>query len=151
MSITAFWKLRDQKTLIPVSGDDPLPVVLAANPTIDLGEVTVLGEDNATAASKTNPLSTQLRKSTTATQTIVPSANADTVILALNLNRLGAAVYNDSTANLYLLLKATTASATIFTVKMTPATYYEVPFAYNGGISGFWDAVNGNARVTELV
>jgi len=81
--------------------------------------------------------------------TNVAAAAADTAILAANASRVGATIYNDSTANCYLKL-GTGASTTSFTAKMGSGSYYEVPFGYVGAINGYWDAANGYARVTEF-
>ncbi|MGV0984980.1 MAG: hypothetical protein ACOYB2_10525 [Limnohabitans sp.] len=88
----------------------------------------------------------------TGTQSSVASSASDTTILASNSNRLGAAIYNDSTQVLYLLLASGTASATAFTVKVASGGYYELPpnmAGYTGVIKGLWASANGNARVTE--
>lgn len=81
----------------------------------------------------------------------VTAAAADTLLLAANANRRGAAVTNDSTAVLYLSLGTTAASATAFTAKLTAGAYFEVPAGYSGAVRGFWGAANGFARVTEVV
>jgi len=85
----------------------------------------------------------------TPTRTSVASAMATTTLLAANANRLGATVFNNSTANLYLALGAG-AGTTNFTIKLAAGAYYPIPFGFTGIISGIWDAVNGNALVTEL-
>lgn len=82
--------------------------------------------------------------------TSVTSAAADTTILAANNNRMGAAIFNDSTADLFLLLATGAASSTNFTVKLAAGAYYEVPFSYHGVIKGRWASANGFARVTEF-
>jgi len=79
----------------------------------------------------------------------VAGADVDTEILPANLERLGATVYNDSAAILYLKL-GTAASLTSFTVRMRPYAYYEVPYSYVGAIHGIWATSTGNARWTEL-
>lgn len=89
-------------------------------------------------------------RSATGTQSNVASSASSVTILASNANRLGAAVYNDSTAILYLLLGSATASATVYTVQIGQGGYYEVPFNYTGQLTGIWASANGNARVTEL-
>jgi hypothetical protein len=89
-------------------------------------------------------------KSATGTQSIVAGNAGDVTILAANTARLGATIYNDSTAFLYLLLANTTSSATVFTVKLAAGGYYEVPFGYAGVVKGIWSSAAGNARVTEL-
>lgn len=82
--------------------------------------------------------------------TTVAAAAADTLLLAANVNRKLATVYNDSSAILYLKL-GTGASSTSFTVKMQGEGYYEVPASYNGALYGNWASATGSARVTEVV
>lgn len=87
--------------------------------------------------------------STTAV-TSVASALVSTTLLAANPARLGATIYNDSNARLFLKLGAT-ASTTSFTVRLGPQDYYEVPFHYVGVIDGIWSPVASRfARVTEF-
>lgn len=81
----------------------------------------------------------------------VTATTVDTLLLAANTARRGAAVTNDSTAALYLSLGTTTASATTYTVKIPAGGYYEVPFGYTGQIRGIWSSANGAARLTEVV
>ncbi len=79
----------------------------------------------------------------------VASSMSNQVLLAANVDRLGATIHNDSSEHLLVKL-GLVATLTDFTVGMAPASYYEVPFAYIGAISGLWLAVNGAARITEL-
>ena len=95
------------------------------------------------------PLSTKETRSSIGTSSNVAGAAVDTELLAENKIRLGAMVYNDSAAILYLKL-GTGASLTSYTVRMTPYAYYEIPYAYIGTIHGYWATSTGNARVTEL-
>jgi hypothetical protein len=91
-----------------------------------------------------------LRTSATGTQSSVASSATDVTILAANTARLGASVFNDSTAVLYLLSGAGTSSATVYTVQVPSGGYYEVPFGYTGILKGLWAAANGSVRVTEF-
>jgi hypothetical protein len=60
----------------------------------------------------------------------------------------GRAVYNDSTATLYLLFGAG-ASVTNYTVQISPGGYYEFPQPlYCGEVDGVWSAATGYARTT---
>lgn len=81
------------------------------------------------------------------------SINADgyaqTTLLAPNKLRLGATVYNDSSAHLYLSF-GSIATTSNFTVILISGAYYEVPFGYTGIITAIWDSSTGFARVTEL-
>lgn len=88
-------------------------------------------------------------KCATATKTNVASSATSVTILASSTSRLGATIYNDSTATLYLNL-GSTASATDFTVKLNQDDYYEAPFGYTNIIYGIWDSATGYARVTEF-
>jgi len=89
------------------------------------------------------------QKALTGTPSNVSGSASNVTILAANTARLGATIWNDSTAILYLKLGAT-ASLTSCTVKMIADAYYEVPFGYYGIIDGIWASANGAARVTEL-
>jgi hypothetical protein len=96
----------------------------------------------------------ELRAATSAVTQVGDSASSGT-LLALNANRLGASIYNDSTAILRLKLGAT-ASTSSFTVALAGngsgvGGYYEVPANYTGVIDGIWASdAGGNALVTEL-
>lgn len=87
--------------------------------------------------------------SATAAETNVASSTSNVVLLASNSTRKGCAIFNDSTANLYVKFGAT-ASTTSFTLKMAAGTFFELPFNFTGELDGIWDAANGNARITEL-
>lgn len=87
---------------------------------------------------------------TTGTTTTVNDTTTSTTLLASNSNRLGATIFNDSTADLYVKF-GTTASSSSFAVKIAPYGYYEVPFHYSGVISGIWSSnTSGQAVITEL-
>ena len=102
------------------------------------------------AISPNNTISSKEIKSSTGTTTSVASSVTNVTLLSANTNRLGATIYNDSSlSNLFIKL-GTTASATSFSVILTPTGYYEVPFGYTGQIDGIWSVASGNARITEL-
>jgi hypothetical protein len=100
----------------------------------------------------TGTFTTKELRASTGTNTSVADSATSVTILASNANRLGASVTNDSSAVLYLLLGATTASTTNYTVRIAQYGYYEVPFSYTGQLTGIWatDPGDGAARVTEL-
>lgn len=63
---------------------------------------------------------------------------------------LGMSIYNDADGPLYVLL-GEGASPSAFTVKMAPASLYEVPFGYSGVVTGIWESgATGMAQVTEV-
>jgi hypothetical protein len=87
--------------------------------------------------------------SSTSTPSSVSAGTTSATILAANSNRIGATIWNNSTANLFIDLDSAV-SATDFSAKISPGGYYELPFRYTGIITGIWDAANGNALVREL-
>lgn len=88
-------------------------------------------------------------RATTPAQSSVAGSGSSASLLASNANRLGATIFNDSTAVLYLKLGAT-ASTTSYSAQLAANAYYEVPFNYTGAIDGIWASATGNARITEL-
>jgi len=85
----------------------------------------------------------------TSTVTSVAAAIASTQLLAANAARVGASIYNDSAAEMYLKHGAG-ASNVSFSVDMLPGSYYEIPYGYTGVIHGIWASATGSARVTEF-
>ncbi len=84
-----------------------------------------------------------------ATLANVNGSASSVAVFAVNGAARGRAVWNDSTATLYLKFGAT-ASTTSYTVKMGPGDYYEFPRpVYAGAVEGIWSAANGAARTTE--
>jgi len=124
-----------------------VPVSLAS--TTITGSVAVTGP-LTDAQLRATPVPTKELRATVNTRSSVAGAAVDTVILTSNVNRLGATVYNDSSAVLYLALGTAAASTSDYTVQMVSGAYYEVPFAYTGGIRGIWASATGNARVGEI-
>lgn len=114
------------------------------------GQQTMANSAPVVLASNHSNVPTKETRSSTSAQTSVVAAASSTVVLAANANRLGATVFNDSTALLYLLLGSGTASNSNYSVQIAAGGYYETPFNYTGALTGIWAAANGNARVTEL-
>lgn len=85
----------------------------------------------------------------TSAVTSVSGSASSVQLLAANANRLGATIFNDSTATLYVKF-GTIASTTSHTVQLKASAYYEVPFNYTGRIDGIWSSMTGAARITEL-
>ncbi len=102
------------------------------------------------AISPNNALTTTTAKATTPAQSTVAASASNVALLALNANRLGATIFNDSaSATLYVKL-GTAASTSSYTAQLFPSGYYEIPYNYTGAIEGIWSAAVGNARITEL-
>lgn len=96
----------------------------------------------------TNPSAPNYPVSTVAASTTVPSSATSVPILAANTGRKGATVWNASTATLYLDVDGVV-TATDYAIKLDPGGYYEVPYGFQGALSGIWSAVNGSALVRE--
>lgn len=99
--------------------------------------------------SLTPAININLRSNTVAAFNIEASITS-IQILAANPDRKGATIWNNGTANLFIELGAK-AALTAFALKITPGSYYEVPFGYSGRISGIWDVASGFAFVREFV
>lgn len=90
---------------------------------------------------------TATRPQTASTSNVASSATNVTVFAAANAG--GRAVFNDSTAVLYLKFGAT-ATTTSYTVQLAAGDYYEFPQpTYCGQVDGIWASANGSARVTS--
>lgn len=91
----------------------------------------------------------------TATLANVGGSASSVTLIALNTNRLGGVIVNDSSAILYIKY-GSSASATSFTYVLqgsaSGAQALELPAnpRYTGIITGIWASATGNARVTEL-
>jgi hypothetical protein len=95
---------------------------------------------------------TRLPKPGTGTRSQVADSATDVQILAANASRLGASVFNDSSATLHLGLGTATVTASNYTVKVASGGYYELPSGFTGELRGLWasDPNDGGAKVTEL-
>lgn len=114
---------------------------------IDHALVTALSPNSPLPAGNNN-LGT-VNKSLTPSQTTVGSSTSSVILLSPNAARIGATIFNNSTAILYLIL-GPTASSSSFTVLINSQGYYETPFGYGGTIAGIWASVSGSALITEL-
>lgn len=90
-----------------------------------------------------------VQKAATAAVTSPSTSTTSATLLAANVARKGATIYNDSAAVLYVKFGAT-ASSTSFTVPLAANAYYEVPGGYTGIIDGILVSGTGAGRVTEL-
>ncbi len=92
-----------------------------------------------------------LRAASTATRTQTADTGTESILLAANASRIGAAIFNDSSAMLYLGLGSTPVSTTDYTAKIFTNGYYRVPTDFTGVIRGVWasDPNDGGARITE--
>jgi hypothetical protein len=127
-----------------------MPAVVVTS--ITNSTATALVDSTGVQYSGSNPIPVKEVRAATGTNSSVADNAASVTILASNTSRLGATVYNDSSATLYLLLGSTAASTTNYTCKIVASGYYEVPFGYTGQLTGIWasDPGDGAARVTEI-
>lgn len=85
-----------------------------------------------------------------ATLANVAGSASSVTIFAANGGARGRAVYNDSTAVLYLKFGSAAATTTSYTVQLAAGAYYEFPQPlYGGACTGIWASANGAARTTE--
>ena len=78
------------------------------------------------------------------------SASSVTLFAAATGHVNGRAIFNDSSAILYVADDGSVASTSNYTIQLTPGQYYEWPQPVPGGqITGIWASANGAARVTS--
>jgi hypothetical protein len=84
--------------------------------------------------------------------TLVSLTPFPVVLLAASITRLGGTIYNNSDGDMFVLLGTGGADPTLFTVKLIPDAYYELPFDWQGEVSAIWDTstTTGTAMVTDL-
>ena len=89
-------------------------------------------------------------KAATSTVTRVSSSTTSIVLVAANASREGLLLYNDSSATQTIKF-GTTATATDFSIRLTPRATYEMgnPI-YVGQIDVISSSTNGAIQVTEL-
>ena len=93
----------------------------------------------------------------TSTLANVASSATSVTLLAANNNRKTAIIINDSTSDLYVVLNASAASTTNYSLFLV-AKVGNIPSSlilkgddYSGEIRGIWSSANGFARITEVV
>jgi len=122
----------------------------ATGPTGPTGTTGVTGATGPTGTTgNTGPTGTLAPTSATGTHTNITGSASNVTLQASNANRRGLAVWNDSTAILYVKL-GTTASTTSFSAKLAAGAYYEGPVNYTGNVDGIWASATGTARVVEF-
>lgn len=126
---------------VTIATDDVVPASQSGTWTVQPGNT-----------QNTTPWLVKEGRSGTGTTSQVNDSASSVTILASNSSRLGATVYNDSSALLYLRLSAGTATSTDYSARVYPNGYFEVPANYTGAIVGIWatDPNDGAARVTEF-
>ena len=120
-------------------------ITLSSGPivTISSGTVTLSSAPSVTVASAL---------SSVGTPTSITASSSSQVILSSDAARLGGTIFNQSGETLYIMLAstATMASTASFTLGMVGMSYFEIPFAYTGTITGLWSPSSGAARITAF-
>lgn len=129
----------------------PVPISGTVTVTDGAGALNVIVDSGTvTANAGTGTFTVLALRAATPAVTSVADSAGNVTCLASNANRLGATIYNDSAADLFIKLGAT-ASATSFTVKVFQDGFFTVPFGYTGIIDCIWSSdTAGSARVTEV-
>lgn len=125
-------------------------VALAANQSVNVAQMNGVTTLMGAGTDGTGSQRVTHSSGASGTSANVASSASNVTILAASTSRLGAAIFNDSTAVLYIKFGAT-ASTTSYITQIASNGYYELPgpHIYNGIIDGIWSAANGNARVTS--
>ena len=106
------------------------------------------GVERAVSTAHPNPV--LLPAVTTTVLTIVNASATPATILALNTNRKGVSIFNNSSVNLYIDESGGTPGSSRYTVKIPPQTLWEMPLPVSAVlISGIWDSATGFANVKE--
>jgi hypothetical protein len=123
-------------------GDD-LQQVVAIGDGVNPGRTVQINSDGA--------IRVESNRTTAAVLSVVASTTTSTTLLAANANRRGALIYNNSTAMLYLVYGAATATSTAFSVRVPANALYVIDTPlWTGQINGVWAAANGNAQCTDM-
>jgi len=137
------YRLQTQTVIDDAAGHGPVTVKPANTAPTTSDRALVV------AFSPNSPITTSTARPSISITSSVAGSVSSQVLLPPNTARLGATVYNDSNALMYLKLGGT-ASTADYTIKLFPLSYYEVPYGYTGEIDAIWSVANGFARIDEL-
>jgi hypothetical protein len=142
--------LADTITLNPGTGGSVVATDDIAGVHYQRVKVNYGADGSSTDVDATHGLPVRGAAASTATLSNVAASATNVTLLSSNSSRLGAMVFNDSSATLSLKFGAT-ATSTSFTVQVPPGGYFEFPQPiYTGIVDGIWDSATGNARLTEM-
>lgn len=106
-------------------------------------------EGNTFVSSNTlSQINATLKLPTSSTHTVEASSATVITLKAANSARKELLIHNNSTANLFIKY-GTGASLTTFTTRLEPNAFYVA--VTTEIITGIWDAVNGDAQLTETI
>jgi hypothetical protein len=148
VSQSGTWNINSITTLPALPTGSNAIGKLVANSGIDIGDVTLNNALNSGTVDA-NTIRVVDAGAANASVTSVTATTTTTSLKAANTSRVGLTIFNNSASVLYVKL-GTTASATDFSIKMAASSYYEVPFGYNGAVTGIWVTTDGAALVTEI-
>jgi len=106
-------------------------------------------QNNIVRPFRVDPQGRLTNQAQAATVTSVNASTANQTILAANPNRVGFAVWNDGSANMFLKFGAV-ASLASYTVQIGSKAYYESNFTYVGQVDAVFSTNTGTAKITEL-
>jgi hypothetical protein len=138
------YRLQVQTVLTDPSGNGPVAITPPNTPATAADPALVV------AISPNNTFNITFAKPSTSVTSSVAASLTNVNVLASNANRLGATVYNESSAGFLYLKLGAVAGTTDYTIRMLPLSYYEVPFGYTGQIDALWSQTGGAARIDEL-
>jgi hypothetical protein len=122
--------------LLAVPETTPIPVLLNAKQLASGGWALQVADSNQTPAA-------------TGGSSVVSISPSSSTLLAANLTRRGATIYNTHASTIAYIALGTNATTSLYTVKLVPGAYYETPFGFTGLISAVGSA-SGTLNVTEL-
>lgn len=126
------------------------PASLGSKTSANSFAVVVASDQGAVAVTQGTAVNSNSNSASSATKSNVSGANTSTTLLSSNANRKGVAIWNDSTAILYVDISGGTASTTSTTVKLIADAYYELPAPIvTNAVTGIWATATGAARITE--
>jgi hypothetical protein len=157
-SVTAFSETTAQQVFWPAGGAGWQNLTTRDNPIFRLRSSS---SGTVRAAVSANPIPSAMHLSgspasnsqtaVSSNYTNVLSAVTSTQILASNSRRVDACFFNDSTADLYLMLSSVAATSLQFSYLIPPQGFFTLPTNYLGVINGAWASASGGVRVTEFI
>lgn len=138
------YRLQTQNIIVDGYGNGPVAVKPPFTPATAADDALVV------AISPNNSFNITFAKPGTSTNSSVPFSLTNVNLLASNLNRLGATIYNESSSGYVYIKLGSTASTSSYTTRLLPLDYYEVPYGYTGQIDAIWTSANGTLRIDEL-
>jgi hypothetical protein len=150
----SFLRMQNGKNVAPntgpaQSGDQSLPSTQLAQYDDVATSGAVENQFSSLRIMADRSLIVQSRATGAPTVAAIASTIASVLLLAVNLNRKGAIIYNDTSNIVYIKFGAAASNAS-FTTKLYPETAYTLDFGYSGVIHASANVDGGNLLVTEI-